>query len=185
MGIKIVLMTAGLTIVGLATSITSFAATETQINSRVSETLLNFNAINPANQALGDKAAGVLIFPRVTKGGVGVAGEFGEGALQVGGKTVGYYSVGSASVGLTLGLAKHSEIIMFMTQDSLDKFTSGAGWSIGADAGITVISDGASGSYDTQKMHKPILGFAFAEKGLIGDLSFEGSKISKISPKVD
>jgi lipid-binding SYLF domain-containing protein len=185
MDIKTGLVTTGLALVALATSATSFSGTETQINSRVSETLLTFNAINPANEPLGDKAAGVLVFPRVTKGGAGVAGEFGEGALQVNGKTVGYYSVGSASVGLTLGLAKHSEIIMFMTQDSLDKFTSGGGWSIGADAGITVVSSGTSGSYDTQTQHKPILGFAFAEKGLIADLSFEGSKISKINPKVD
>jgi lipid-binding SYLF domain-containing protein len=183
MDIKIVLMTAGLAIVALATGAASFAATETQINSQVAETLAKFNTLNPSNKALVDKAAGVLVFPSVTKGGVGVAGEYGQGALQVKGKTVGYYSVGSGSVGLTLGVAKRSEIIMFMTQDSLDKFTSGKGWSIGADAGITVISGGAAGSYDTQTMKKPILGFIFSEKGLIGDLSFEGSKISKINPK--
>ncbi len=81
---------------------------------------------------------------------------------------------------MTLGLAQHSEIIMFMTQDALDKFTSSEGWSIGADAGITVVSSGASGSYDTQTQQKPILAFVFAEQGLIGDLSFDGSKISKI-----
>lgn len=86
---------------------------------------------------------------------------------------------------MTLGLAKHSEIIMFMTPESLERFTSSDGWSIGADAGITVVSGGASGNYDTQTQQKPILGFAFAEKGLIGDLSFEGSKISKISPTVN
>jgi lipid-binding SYLF domain-containing protein len=182
MSIKIVLATTGLVIVGLTSSAASFAASETQIDTRVSETLRYFNAINPENRVLGDKAAGVLVFPRVTKGGVGVAGEFGEGVLQVDGKTVGYYSVGAASVGLTLGLAKHSEIIMFMTQDSLNRFTSSNGWSIGADAGITVVSGGASGTYDTQTQQKPILGFVFAEKGLIGDLSFEGSKISKIYP---
>ena len=182
MTIKIVLATTGLAIVALTSSAASFAATETQIDTRVSQTLVYFNTITPENKVLGDKAAGVLVFPRVTKGGVGVAGEFGEGVLQVNGKTVGYYKVGAASVGLTLGLAKHSEIIMFMTQDSLDKFTSSDGWSIGADAGITVVSTGASGSYDTQTQQKPILGFVFAEKGLIGDLSFEGSKISKINP---
>ena len=120
------------------------------------------------------------MFPSVTKGGVGVAGGYGEGVLQVKGKTVDYYSIGSASVGLTVGLAKHSEIIMFMTQESLDKFTSSKGWSIGADAGITVISTGASGEYDSKTQRKPILAFAFAEKGLIGDLSLEGSKISRI-----
>lgn len=182
MDIRIPLATAGLAIVALTSSAASFAATETQIDTRVSETLLYFNSINPENRVLGDKAAGVLVFPRVTKGGIGVGAEFGEGVLQVNGKTVGYYSVGAASVGLTLGLAKHSEIIMFMTQDSLNKFTSSNGWSIGADAGITVVSGGASGTYDTQTQQKPILGFVFAEKGLIGDLSFEGSKISKINP---
>lgn len=185
MDIKIVLVTTGLAIVALATSVTSFAATQAQINSQVSETLVKFYAINPAHKALADKAAGILVFPGVTKGGVGVAGEYGQGALQVNGKTVGYYSVGSASVGLTLGVAKRSEIIMFMTQDSLDKFTAAKGWSIGADAGITVISGGASGSYDTKTMQKPILGFIFSEKGLIADLSFEGSKISSINPKAD
>jgi lipid-binding SYLF domain-containing protein len=181
MGIKIVLATAGLAIVALTSSAASFAASETQIDTRVSETLVYFNSINSENRVLGDKAAGVLVFPRVMKGGVGVGAEFGEGVLQVNGKTVGYYSVGAASVGLTLGLAKHSEIIMFMTQDSLNKFTSSDGWSIGADAGITVVSGGASGTYDTQTQQKPILGFVFAEKGLIGDLSFEGSKISKLN----
>jgi lipid-binding SYLF domain-containing protein len=182
MDIKIALATTALAIVALTTSAASFAASKTQINTGVSETLLYFNTINLANKTLTAKAAGVLVFPRVTKGGIGVGGEFGEGALQVNGKTVGYYSVGAASVGLTLGLAKHSEIIMFMTQDALNKFTSSEGWSIGADAGITVVSGGASGSYDTQTQQKPILGFVFAEKGLIADLSFEGSKISKISP---
>jgi len=180
MKLNLSLATTGLTILALAASSTSFAATKSQINNRVSATLGQFDSMNPANKSLSDKAAGVLVFPRVTKGGAGVGGEFGEGVLQVDGKTVGYYSVGAASVGLTLGLAKHSEIIMFMTHESLDKFTSGDGWSIGADAGITVISSSANGSYDTETQQKPILGFVFAEKGLIGDLSLEGSKITKI-----
>ena len=180
MNMKIVLTTTGLAIVALATSATTFAATKAEINRKVSASLLQFNAINPANKTLGDKAAGMLVFPRVTKGGIGVGGEFGEGVLKVNGKTVGYYSVGSASVGLTLGLAKHSEIIMFMTQESLNKFTTGDGWAIGADAGITVVSGGPTDSYDSQTHEKPILGFIYAQKGLIGDLSLEGSKISKI-----
>jgi lipid-binding SYLF domain-containing protein len=159
---------------------TALATTKAEINSGVVATLTDFHAINPSYKALGNKSAGMLVFPSVTKGGLGVAGEFGEGVLQVDGKTVGYYSVGSGSVGLTAGVAKHSEIIMFMTKESLDKFTRSEGWSIGADAGITVVSKGASGEYDSKTQQKPILGFVFAEKGLIGDLSLEGSKISKI-----
>jgi lipid-binding SYLF domain-containing protein len=174
------LVATSLTILALGASATALADTQAEINTNVTTTLNNFHALNPSNKTLGDKSAGMLVFPRVTKGGVGIAGEYGEGVLQVNGKTVGYYSVGAASVGLTLGLAKHSEIIMFMTQDSLDKFTKSEGWSIGADAGITVVSQGTSGEYDSKTQNKPILGFVFAEKGLIGDLSLEGSKIKKI-----
>jgi lipid-binding SYLF domain-containing protein len=175
-----VLASTGLAILALGTSAAVLAANEMQIDHRVSKTVQHFDTINSANLSLSHKAAGMLVFPRVTKGGIGIGGEYGEGALLVDGKTVGYYSVGAASVGLTLGLAKHSEIIMFMTQAALDKFTSSDGWSIGADAGITVVSGGAYGSYETQTQQKPILGFVFAEKGLIGDLSLQGSKISKI-----
>jgi lipid-binding SYLF domain-containing protein len=105
MNMKIALTTTILAAAALATSATSLAATKTQINRRVSATLVQFDTINPENITLANKAAGVLVFPRVTKGGIGVGGEYGEGALQVNGKTVGFYSVGSASVGLTLGLA--------------------------------------------------------------------------------
>lgn len=180
MNMKLILAGTGLAVAALGTSAAVYAATEMQIDHRVSRTVQHFDAINPENLSLGNKAAGMLVFPRITKGGIGVGGEFGEGALLVNGKTVGYYKVGAASVGLTLGLAKHSEIIMFMTPEALQQFTSSDGWSIGADAGITVVSGGASGSYDTQTQQKPILGFVFAEKGLIGDLSLQGSKISKI-----
>ena len=158
----------------------SFAAARGDIDKDVTSTLSEFNALNEANAGLVKKAAGMLVFPHITKGGIGVAGEFGEGVLQVKGKTVGYYSVGGGSVGLTLGLAKRSEVIMFMTQDALDKFMKSDGWSIGADAGVTVVSTKLGADYDSMVQKSPILAFAFAGKGLIGDLSVEGSKITKI-----
>ncbi len=170
----------GLSLLGLGVTAAAVAATRAEIDQRVVTTLSEFHALSPANVGLETKAAGMLVFPRVTKGGVGVAGEYGQGVLQVKGKTVDYYSLGSASVGLTVGLAKHSEIIMFMTQESLDKFTATKGWSIGADAGITVVSKGTSDEIDSKTHDKPILAFAFSEKGLIGDLSLEGSKISRM-----
>ena len=120
------------------------------------------------------------MFSHVAKGGIGVGGAFGEGVLRIKGATVDYYSVGAASVGLTLGFAKHSEVIMFMTQDALDKFTRSDGWSVGADTAVALVSQGAGGQYDSATVGKPILGFVFGEKGLLGDLSFKGTKITKI-----
>ncbi len=167
-------------VAALLLSAASFGATKEKIDERVQHALSQFYQLNPSHQDLVTRAKGILVFPHVTKGGAGVAGEFGEGALLENGQTAGYYSLSSASVGLTLGVAKHDEIIMFMTQESLDKFTSTKGWAVGADTGVAVMSKGAGGDYDTKTLQRPILGFVFGEKGLIADVSLDGSKISKL-----
>ena len=156
------------------------ADTKAEIDVSVHETLRQFDALNRNNGQLLHSAAGVLTFPHVTKAGAGIGGEYGEGALQIGGKIVGYYSVTSASIGLTFGAAKRSEVIVFTTQDALDKFTSSKGWSATADAGVAVASNGAAADYDSKTVNKPVIVFVFGEKGLIGDLSLAGSKIKRI-----
>jgi lipid-binding SYLF domain-containing protein len=170
----------GLAAAALLMSAVSFGATKAEIDERVHVAMHQFYELNPQHKDLIARAKGVLVFPRITKGGVGVAGEFGEGALRIDGNNVAYYSVSSASVGLTLGLAKHKEVILFMTQDALDKFQNSHGWTVGADTNVAVLSKGAGGEYDSKTLQRPILGFVFGEKGLIGDVSLEGSKITKL-----
>ena len=169
-------------VIALLLSSVSFAATKAEIDQRVHVAMQQFYQLNPKHKDLVARAKGVLVFPRITKGGIGVGGQFGEGALRVDGKNVAYYSVTSASVGLTLGLAEHKEVILFMNQEALDKFTNSHGWSIGADTGVAVLSNGGGGNYDTQTLQRPILAFIFGENGLIGDASVEGSKINQIEP---
>jgi lipid-binding SYLF domain-containing protein len=150
------------------------------LNTQVSATLDKFYALSPQNKALADKAAAVLIFPDITKGGIGVGGEHGDGALQEGGKTVGYYSISGASIGLTLGLSHHSQVILFNTPEARDKFLNSHDWSVGADTSVAVMKKGAGGNYDTQSLSKPVNVFVFGERGLMGDASLGGAKISKI-----
>lgn len=175
---------AGLAILGLlAATAPSFAATKAELDASANKAMKHFYTLGSKNKELAGKAAGILVFPSVTKAGAGVAGEYGEGVLRVKGKTVDYYSVSSASVGATLGVGSHSEMIMFMTQEALDKFLESNGWSVGADAAVSVVTQGAGGEYDTATLGKPILGFVFSQKGLIGDLSLEGAKITKAKTK--
>jgi len=103
MNVKTLMAIAGLTLFALVTSPASYARTKAEINASADKALQRFYAISPRNKELADKSAGVLIFGRVTKGGAGIAGEFGEGVLRVSGSAVDYYSVTSGSVGLTLG----------------------------------------------------------------------------------
>lgn len=167
-------------VAALFLSSVSLAATKAEIDQHVHATMQQFYQLNPKHKDLVARAKGMLVFPRITKGGIGVGGQYGEGALRVNGKNVAYYSVTSGSVGLTLGLATHKEVILFMNQEALDKFTNSHGWSIGADTGVAVLTDGGGGSYDTQTLQKPILAFVFGENGLLGDASVEGSKIDRL-----
>jgi lipid-binding SYLF domain-containing protein len=166
----------------LGASVAARAESQQEIDVGVSDTLQRFTAANPAHAELLRKAAGVLIFPRITKAGAGIGGEHGNGALQKAGVTAGYYSLGSASLGLTLGAGQRSEVVLFMTHHALAKFEASNHYNFGVDAQVAVVSKGAGDEYDSETMKKPILAFVFDEKGLIGDVSVKGSKIKKIQP---
>src|SRR5690606_23994435 len=126
------------------------------------------------------KAAGYLVFPRVIKVGVGVGGETGEGALIVDGKNAGYYRTASGSIGFQLGAQAKSIIIAFMTQEALDKFRKSAGWKVGVDGSVALIDIGGGLSIDTVNINDPVVGFVFGSKGLMYNLTLEGSKITRL-----
>jgi lipid-binding SYLF domain-containing protein len=151
------------------------------IDKQVSATLNRFYTLRPENKSLVDHAVAVLVFPDITKAGIGVGGEHGDGALLEHGSTSGYYSNSGVSVGATLGVSHHSEVIVFNTQTARDKFVNGQDWSIGADASVAVAKTGVGGNYDTTTLQKPVVAFVFGEKGLMGDASLAGGKISKIA----
>lgn len=180
--VKAALYSAGSAFAFLALIGTSpcFAQSKAAIDDSVQMAVAQFNRLDAKHERLEHRAAGILIFPQVTKGGIALASEFGEGVLQIHGTTVAYYSIASVSVGLTAGMATHGELFMFMTQNALDRFRNSRGWSIGADNSIAFVSKGVSDDYDSNTLKKPILGFAFAEKGLIADISLEESKVTRI-----
>src|SRR6516162_2772768 len=174
------LATLALTALAALIGTVALAVDTAAIDKQVAATLEQFYGLNSKNKSLADNAAAVLVFPSITKAGIGVGGEHGDGALLENGKTVGYYSISGASVGLTLGVARHSQVVLFNTPEARDKFVNGGDWSIGADASVAVVKTGASGSYDSNTLKKPVLAFVFGEKGLMGDVSLTGGKISKI-----
>jgi lipid-binding SYLF domain-containing protein len=150
------------------------------LDKQVAATLDHFYTLARDNRFLADNAIAVLVFPRITKAGIGVGGEHGNGALLESGKTVGYYSISGGSIGLTLGAARYSEVILFNSPEARDQFVKGADWLIGADASVAVINTGAGGIYDTRTLEKQVLAFVFGEKGLMGDASLKGARISKV-----
>ena len=156
------------------------AETGREIDAHVNAALDRFVAEVKGGRELLAKASATLVLPRVVKGGVIVGGEYGEGALREGGRTVAYYSVASASLGLTLGGEVKDIVILFMEESALRKFRKSEGWEAGVDGNIAVIKTGGGASIDTTSVREPIIGFVVGVKGLLVDASLKGSKFSPI-----
>ena len=159
----------------------SEAASAAEIEGDANATLNRLYLTVVGSRDLASRAAGVLVFPTIVKAGIGIGGEYGEGALRVKGRTAGYYNSVSASIGFQLGVQARSVVIMFMTEDALGSFRRKDGWKVGVDGSVVLITLGAGGSVDTNQITKPVIGFILDEKGLMYNLTLEGSKISRIS----
>ncbi len=127
-----------------------------------------------------NQAAGYLVFPRVIKIGMGLGAETGEGVLRVGGQTVDYYRTTAGSIGLQLGAQAKSIVIAFMTRESLQKFRDSNGWKVGVDGSVALIDLGAGKTIDSNNIKDPVVGFIYGSKGLMYNLTLEGSKFSKL-----
>jgi lipid-binding SYLF domain-containing protein len=156
------------------------AASAEAIDADVDVALTRFYRHVHGSRQLVRKAIGVLVFPTVIKAGMGIGGEYGEGALRIRGRTVAYFNTVSASFGFQLGAQARSVIILFMTNDALDQFRITDGWKVGVDGSVAVVTVGVGGSIDTNSISSPIVGFIFDGKGLMYNLTLEGSKISQI-----
>jgi lipid-binding SYLF domain-containing protein len=165
----------------LATAIGTAPAAQAASGAAIDATLRQLFWRVRGSRDLVHRAAGVLVFPRIYKAGFGVGGEYGEGALLVRGRRVADYNSVSASIGFQLGAQARSVIILFMTEEALGRFSRTHGWKVGVDGSVAVITVGAGASVDSDRIANPVVGFIFDNKGLMYNLTLEGTKITRIS----
>lgn len=164
----------------LAPAPTAEAATAAEIDAKVDLALEQLLRESDTARAVADRSVAVLVFPDIVKGGFGIGGQYGEGALRRGGKTVGYYNIASASLGLQIGAQSFSEAIYFMTEDALKYLDRSKGFEIGADANVALANEGLGYDVTSSTVQDPIIAFAFGQQGLMAGLTIEGSKITRI-----
>ena len=167
-------------IVALCLAPRAQAAPAPGIDASVDATLEDFFRDVWSGRDLANKAVAILVFPTVIKAGFGIGGEYGEGALHIRGRAAGYYNIISASVGFQFGAQARSVVIMFMTDEALANFQRTDGWKVGVDGSIAIVMLGAGGQIDSNSVRSPVIGFIFDQKGLMYNLTLEGSKISRI-----
>ncbi len=158
----------------------AIAASGSKIDEEANKALVIFQEDISGSEVFLNQSAGYLIFPKVYKIGIGIGAETGEGVLRIGGATVDYFRTTSGSIGFQLGAQAKSIIIVFMTKESLDKFRNSSGWKVGVDGSVALIDIGAGKTIDTNNIKDPVVGFIFGSKGLMYNLTLEGSKISKL-----
>jgi len=162
------------------TTTPALADSKAEIDANVQVAIQEFYESSPAGKILAQDAAGILVFPKVLKAGIGVGGEYGEGSLLVGGQPAAYYSTASASIGFQFGAQLKSQVVLFMTQEALDRFRDSDGWEAGVDGSIAIIEFGAAEEISSQSIQDPIIGFIFSNRGFMYNLTFEGSKLTEI-----
>ncbi len=150
------------------------------IDSSVDATLSRMYSTVKGSRELVAKSRGVLVFPDVIQAGFIVGGQSGNGALRVGGSTVGYYNTSSLSVGLQAGAQSKAIVFLFMTQEALDEFRGSDGWAAGAGASVGLVKMGANGAVDTTTATAPVQVIVLTNAGLMGDVSINGTKVSKL-----
>ena len=156
------------------------SATREDIDEGVRAALARMETVIPAGKEFAQRSVGALVFPTVFKAAFGLGGEVGDGALVVNGETVQYYRTTGLSFGFQLGGSGTTEVILFMTQEALDGFRSSQGWKAGVDGGIAIATWGVAKDVDTYNVREPIVAFIFDHKGLMYDVSLEGSRYWKI-----
>jgi len=166
--------------VGFGLAENSFAAAAEEIDASANVATRRFyKQVNGAEEFVRS-AKGLLIMPSVKKAAFIIGGEYGEGALRIGGKTVDYYNIVSGSIGFQIGVEAKDIIIAFMTQEALDGFRASSGWEAGLDGNVALITIGAGERVDTRTIKDPIVGFVFDVKGLMADISLKGAKFTKL-----
>jgi lipid-binding SYLF domain-containing protein len=160
----------------------ALAITAAEIDAQVDAALKTLYDSRPDAKALADQSAGILVFPSIVKGGLGIGGAYGDGALRVDGKSAGYYNSVEASFGFQAGLQSFSYALFFMSEDTLKYVEDSSGWEIGVGPSIVVIDAGAGGNFSSTTAKDDVYAFIYGQQGLMAGIGIEGSKINEITP---
>lgn len=161
-------------------SMPAHAASRAELERDSARALQNLYATNEAARQLGRKAVAILVFPNIVKAGFMFAGQIGEGTLQRQGRVTGYYRSMAASYGFQAGAQKFGYAMFFMSKDALKYLEDSNGWEVGSGPSLVVVDEGMAKSLSTTTLTQDVYAFVFSQKGLMGGIGIQGTKITKI-----
>lgn len=168
---------------GAGTAHPALAASRKQINADATAALNRLYRASPAAKTLAGKAKGILIFPKILKAGFMVGAQGGEGVLRKDGKSVAYYSNVAASYGFQAGIQSFSYVLFLMTDSAVQYLDKSGGWELGSGPSLVIVDEGFAKSLSTTTLKDDVYAMIFGQKGLMGGIGLQGSKITRINPR--
>ena len=171
-----------------ATGLTAFAeekAHERRI--RLSAELVRDMAAQDDAASMADvikSGKGVAIFPAVTKAGLMIGGQVGEGLVLLrnpNGTWTGpaFMGLSGASIGIQIGAQSVGLVLVITNEDGLRAFTGGNSFKLGADVAIAAGPVGRDTSAATDSRAKASIYSYSMSKGLFAGMTFEGSVLNQ------
>jgi lipid-binding SYLF domain-containing protein len=157
------------------------ANTRAEIDGEVAAALRTLRA-QENTRTLFAGAKSILIFPRILSGGFIVGGQYGQGALIEGDRTIGYYNIAGASFGFTIGAQVSGLAMFFMTDAARAALDAASGWEIGTGPTVVALNEGLQANLTSTTLSEPVYAISFSQQGLMASLAINGSKITRINP---
>jgi lipid-binding SYLF domain-containing protein len=175
---------AGLAQAGVVTlpASTAHATSAHEIDVDAQQALVRLYTSQPKAAHLGKRAKAVLVFPNIIKAAFLVGAQSGNGVLLVDGKPAGYYNISAASFGFQAGGKAFSYALFFMNDGALSYLRKSDGWSIGAGPSVVVVDKGFARGMTSTTLTQDVYAFGFGQRGLMGGVGLEGSKITHYTP---
>ena len=176
------MLVGSLGLVGGLAPLAAEAASRAELNADGRRALAKLEASEPKARRVARQARAVLVFPQILKAGLVFGGQTGNGVLFVGGSPEGYYNLSGGSWGLQIGGQTFGFALYFMNQGALRYLRKSEGFSVGTGPSIVVVGTGAGAQVDTTTLSQDVYAFPFNQKGLMADLTLQGTKITRIHP---
>jgi len=158
----------------------AWAESNDQLRRDAAAALNSLCAGNSAAALLRKKATAVLVFPHMLKAGFLFGGQVGDGVLFKGGRAAGTYNSVAASYGLQAGGQTFGYAMFFMNKGALSYLDSSDGWEVGVGPSVVVVDSGMAKSISSTTLSNDVYAFIFDQRGLMGGMGIQGSKITKI-----
>ena len=159
---------------------TAWAADRAALEREARAALQKLTSTVPAAKSLSSSATAVLVFPKVTKAGLGVGGQYGDGVLFRQGKVAGYYNTSGASFGLQAGAQQFGYAMFMMNDKAVSALSANEGFEVGVGPSVVVIDEGKAKTMTTTTVKDDIYAFIFGQKGLMAGLGIQGNKITRL-----